>query len=371
MADLVGHFYDAALDDDLWNGLAERIAQTLDCTSTVLKFHGADGQVSLLEVTPNMIVADHLQDWAAHWHSRDLWVERTVAHGLNRIVTDDDLIPEELRRKSGYYQEWLRHLEIYHVIGGVFPVGTRALAVLGVHRPQGARPFDDEDRRKVEFLLPHLQRALNLGQHVAQTSLAREVSLEALDAVDTGVMILDSDCYIHHANAVAEAMLARSNEFVVRDGQLIARDPDLRSRMNVAVDAALSVADGGFRRAEGAIRIDRPERASWTLAVSPLRHRWSRLVWQKPLALMLMRDPEYPPFASDLLRALFGMTRMEANVAAQLAHGASPAEIGTALGIGPGTVRTHMKQILSKTGTRRQAEAAALISRTVAVRNGS
>ena len=36
------------------------------------------------------------------------------------------------------------------------------------------------------------------------------------------------------------------------------------------------------------------------------------------------------------------------------------------LGVGPATVRSHLKRILAKTGTHRQAEAAALLARSVA-----
>lgn len=49
----------------------------------------------------------------------------------------------------------------------------------------------------------------------------------------------------------------------------------------------------------------------------------------------------------------------------RLAGGAAPAEIADSLGIGIGTVRTHIKQILLKTGTSRQAEAVAIIARSV------
>lgn len=366
LTDLVGLFYDAALDNELWTGSSERIAKAFGATSTVLKLHRADEQVALVEVTPNMIVANDLQSWASHWHTRDLWVERSVSFGLSRIVTDDDLVSDEERRKTAFYQEWLRHLNVYHMLGAAFSAGGSSVGVLGIHRPEGAAQFDEDDRRRASVLLPHLQRALNLSQRIAQTSFLHGAGLESLDAVDTGVVIVEAGCRVLHANSIADALLDRSAELSVQSARLTARDPVLRSKLNAAVQAALSLSQGDLRASEGVIRVDRLERAPWTLAVFPLRPRRPNMIWQRPLALILMRDPEYPPFRIEMLRGAFGMTRTEALVAAQLVEGASPENIGKTLNIGMGTVRTHLKQILLKTGATRQAEAVAIISRSIA-----
>lgn len=366
LADLVGLFYDAALDNELWTGSSERIAKAFGAASTVLKLHRADEQVSLVEVTPNMIVADGLQDWATHWHSRDLWVERSVSFGLSRIVTDDDLVSEDERRKTGFYREWLRHLDIYRMIGAAFSAGDSAIGVLGIHRPEGASQFGEEDRHRASMLLPHLKRALILSQRIAQTAFAHGAGFESLDVIDTGVMIADAGCRVLHANSVAEALLDRSTEIFVQGSRLTAHDPALRSKLHAAVQTAISLSQGDLRWNESVIRIDRPERPPWTLAVFPLRPRWPNMIWQRPLALILMRDPEYPPFHIEILRAAFGLTRTEALVAARLAQGTSLMDIGKTLNIGMGTVRTHLKQILLKTGAARQAEAVALISRSIA-----
>src|SRR5688500_14759959 len=84
---LVSLLYDAVLDDELWSGLARKIARTFDSTSTVLKTHGIADQVQLVEVTDNLIVSPKDQAWADHWHRNDLWVERSVAFGMSRIIT--------------------------------------------------------------------------------------------------------------------------------------------------------------------------------------------------------------------------------------------------------------------------------------------
>lgn len=116
---LIGRFYEAAADDALWAGIAADVSETLDSTSAVLKLHGADDDVRLLEHTENLRVANEKQSWAAHWHQKDLWVERSARFGVSRIVTDHDLVSPAEQRKSGFYQEWLFPRYIPHGRCGV------------------------------------------------------------------------------------------------------------------------------------------------------------------------------------------------------------------------------------------------------------
>jgi DNA-binding CsgD family transcriptional regulator len=67
---------------------------------------------------------------------------------------------------------------------------------------------------------------------------------------------------------------------------------------------------------------------------------------------------------SEQLRALFGLTRMEALVAAEIFRGEGLQSAADALGVGATTARTHLQRIFDKTGTRKQAELVRIIART-------
>ncbi|MBV1691470.1 hypothetical protein KRR38_28250 [Novosphingobium sp. G106] len=248
LIELVGHMYDAALDERLWAGTADRIADTLGATSTVMKLHGRDDRVHLLENTANLIIPDQRQDWARYWHGRDLWVQRSVAYGLSRIVTSDELVTADEQRKSDFYREWLPQLDIHHMIGAVFAAEGGAIGVLGVHRPARASGFSQADRNATAFLLPHLERALRLGQRMAQASFAREVALDSLDALDTGVVIADRCGAIQHMSTVAEAIIARCPSLFVRAGRLCASESAMHSRLVASLGDAIALGAGGWRR---------------------------------------------------------------------------------------------------------------------------
>ncbi|QDZ11754.1 helix-turn-helix transcriptional regulator [Devosia ginsengisoli] len=62
-----------------------------------------------------------------------------------------------------------------------------------------------------------------------------------------------------------------------------------------------------------------------------------------------------------LLRGLFDLSVAEARIAAGLAAGLTLAEVAQQRGIGMATARTHLAQVLRKTGTRQQGQLIALL----------
>jgi DNA-binding CsgD family transcriptional regulator len=365
LAALIGQFYEAATDEAAWHGIAARIAAAFNSSSAVVKLQGA-GRFQLVETTENLQVPETLRGWADDWHARDLWVERSAAAGVNRIVTSDELVTPDEQQRSGFYQDWLRHLEIHHMVGAVFPAGDGMLGVLGVHRPQGAGPYTESDRQSMALLLPHLQRAMKLGQRFADAKLLEAASLTALDRLDSGVLILNDSGMILHANAAASKILRESKEIFSAAGRLAARQPALHDRLGALLRSALQAAKGRPAGAPAALLIPRPERLPLTLAVAPLIPGQSpRFAPAQPLVLVFLRDPERA-LCNDHLRALFGMTATEAAIAAELAVGRGLEAIARRHRIGLGTVRWHLKRILLKTGTNRQSQAVALLARSVA-----
>lgn len=360
---LIAHLYDAAVDATLWSGTASRIAHALNSTSAVVKLHADDGQVSLMECTPNLLVPERDQAWADEWHRRDLWVERSLAYGMSRIITDEDLVTPEEQARSGFYREWLQYVGIHHLVGAVFPTAQGAVGVLGIHRPRGAGAYTDQDRRRAALVLPHLQRALRLGQHLATLTQQHAVALQALDRFDTGVLVVDGNCRVLQSSAMADTLLRSNPEFTVVGGRLSLSQPTLRDTLLSLVHAAMGTARSGTGTPGPVLLIPRHQQMPLTLEVAPLRP--VALGSERPAVLVFIRDPE-APIAIARLRELFGFTRAEAAVASALARGQSLEEIGAAMQIGLGTVRTHLKRILSKTGTHRQAQAVALLARSIA-----
>lgn len=81
-------------------------------------------------------------------------------------------------------------------------------------------------------------------------------------------------------------------------------------------------------------------------------------------ALLLFFTSVEPQRAPDerLLEALFDLTAAEARVASRLVGGQSVTAIARTCGVATSTVRSQVKSIFGKTGTRRQAEIVSLLA---------
>ena len=147
-------------------------------------------------------------------------------------------------------------------------------------------------------------------------------------------------------------------------------DAGLDQRMMRQVRSCIQTAQGRSTALGSALTIPRAGRLPLTMIVAPLPPSGvssaGHAAESRPLALVMVRDPEAATLAVACLRDLFGFTRMEAVIAADLAGGLSLDAVATRRGIGGATVRSHLKRLLAKTGTHRQAEAVALIARSVA-----
>ena len=102
-------------------------------------------------------------------------------------------------------------------------------------------------------------------------------------------------------------------------------------------------------------------RRRYVVQVLPL-HRDDRTRSSGP-ALVIITDPERiaePDHA--LVQDLFGLTKMEAQIAVRLARGLDVRQLAEGLSISTATVRTHLQHVFDKTDTHRQAELVRLLA---------
>jgi DNA-binding CsgD family transcriptional regulator len=81
----------------------------------------------------------------------------------------------------------------------------------------------------------------------------------------------------------------------------------------------------------------------------------------RPFCILVIRSQN----ADSLVEVVrqHGLTRSEARIASLLVQGYSLAKVSELMGVSRETVRTHLKSVFAKTGTKRQAELVILLSR--------
>jgi DNA-binding CsgD family transcriptional regulator len=103
----------------------------------------------------------------------------------------------------------------------------------------------------------------------------------------------------------------------------------------------------------------------WSLMIAPIPASALDFGYSEGAVALFIVDPNQAPAISVAnLRSVLGLTETEARVAISLAEGKSPEDIARDQGKAILTVRTHLRNAMSKTGVSRLAEFVGLVLRS-------
>jgi len=172
--------------------------------------------------------------------------------------------------------------------------------------------------------------------------------LDLIDRLQFGIVLASSAGEASFANAYAKGVLDLQDGLAIKDGLLEAiRPQDTR----LLLDGVQRAIRGELR---GCVTLLLPRRsARYPLAV----HIPELSVRDAGAATILIADPSRElTLDSAALCRLYGLTRAEAGFVQLLVHGKTVEQAADTLFISVHTARTHLKRILLKTDTGRQAE---------------
>lgn len=265
------------------------------------------------------------------------------AAATNRLFT-----PEFLSR-SRFLHEFYRPLGFEEALGGPAVSQDGRTGIVAVHRGPDRAPFDDEEIAAFGRLLLHFGQALTLRRTFFNLA-ERETALSAaLEATAQGVLVIDAQSRLKHANARARTMLARNDGFkLTRVGQVRLGDAEAERQLF----AALASPTGSrptvlqVRRDAGRPYLVRLVHAGGSAADGPLR-----------LFSVFVSDPEAEtPAANSIIGMALGLSSQASALVASLLRGADLAAHAAQAGISRNTAKFHLEAAFTATGTSRQVD---------------
>ena len=176
---------------------------------------------------------------------------------------------------------------------------------------------------------------------------------DVMDRLPIGIVLLDAEGKALSANAEARVVLEAGWGLVIADGRLCAVAAGEQPRLQEAIGEVLAASSGqralALRRAAGTGHLE--------VLVSAIRREWRGLRGALAAAVVFVSDPDRnTSIAPHVIRELYGLTRRESSVAELLVRGLTVNQIAERLGVTRETIRTHLKRVHSKTGTRRESD---------------
>lgn len=358
LSKLIGEIYDCALDPSLWPHALENITKVFDARMTTILAHDpmtrsvvflhrwGDDSSQMTSYAEKFAAINPLL--TAGWHSD---IDEPV--NLQRFMD-----PEEFQL-TRFYKEFMAPVGWRDMVGATIQKWVHRYTAITSILGEEVGMTGDRELEVMGLLAPHIRRAVTIHETL-QASGERVSNLSAaLDIAPNAIFLLDDAGKCLETNQAAERFLSDEDGATVERGRLLFADAEVRAQIAVAV---ASSAKGECARLTSTVvrahgRSFAVEMLPLTSGVRQAAHASGRAV----LGLFLHEVGCLQPLPGEVLVKLYGLTPAETRLLVLLAQAMSLREAAEALGVREGTARTHLRQVLAKTGAKRQAEAVKLV----------
>jgi DNA-binding CsgD family transcriptional regulator len=355
----IAALYAAAVAPDQWDKALEALKHLADARAANCFVHDALTE-RFIEYRFVGYGAHWARDYAGHYHSLDL-ARRVLLrepaghmHAMHRYVSDS------MVQKSEYYQDFYLREGLRYSCGGTLFDGNQRL-ILAVHRPLGHRPYEPETVAALQRVLVHLPHVFKVRELAMQGRADASMSSAALDALPRAVVIVDPRTTIRYLNRAAGALLEQADDVLVRAGRLTLSNPQLARQLAQRVKSACLPTPA--TDPVPLYTVDSNGRPSVELHIVPLNPALAAGVASAyPMAMILLRRPFRRANRPGKTVRPYSLSQAEIGVAAAIAEGLTPAECAARSGVKISTVRSQIRSIMAKTGTRRLSEIATLFA---------
>jgi DNA-binding CsgD family transcriptional regulator len=358
LSDIISVIYDCAVDPARWPAAIREVCGASRCAAGLIAVHDLQRGSALLSHVWN-----YDPDWIAGIERysaeiTEIWrsVPNLHARPLDEPLTMSD-VPAKLLEASRYWKEWVRPQGYIDTIQLIVLRTRQRIGALGLSRHEAEGPLTNRDLEVMRLLAPHLQRAVTISNALEMQTVALGTFEASLDLLLTGVLLVDRECVIIHANTSARAMLRAGSPIRSKHGELRTCFPVATAALKAMVAAATDEATALGRSAVG-LPAPQPNGGPAFLHILPLTQGEvrGRIAPRAAAAVFVMPGADGSPLPAHALAALFGLTRGETRTLEILLAGNDIAATAEKLGVVVATVKTHLSRIFAKTGASDQIE---------------
>ncbi len=361
---LVGDIYDAALDPALWADVLGHARDFIGGSAAVLYSKDTTRRSANIWYDDGAIDPHYKQLYLDEYVKCDPSTTAEVFATIEEPLGTADLIPYDEFLETRHYQEWARPQGLVDHLRVALEKSATNIAFFGVFRDQRQGLVDDEMRRRMRLVAPHVRRAVLIGSALDYKTAQAAAFADTLDGVGAGMFLIDAGGRMVHANASGQALLEERSVLRAGGGKVVAIAPDADQELNHSLATA-----GGGDAAVGvkgiAVPLTARDGERYVAHVLPLTAGERRRAGAShaAVAALFVHKAELkfstPP---ETIARLYKLTPTELRVLLAIVEVGGVPEVAEALGIGEATVKTHLHRLFAKTETTRQADLVKLVA---------
>jgi|SRR6185437_3098465 len=363
LSEVIGAIYDCALEPERWTQALKRVCELCELPFAFVLAHDVErnqpGRVFHHGGRP-----EWLMQYCGKYSKVNPLFAASWLRPLGEVYTPKQLFTHEEWFQSRFYNEFMQSCGITDFMGLMgLRSGGRAVWFTGA-KVGGAFPFSDAEAETFRLFSPHVCRTIKIS-HALDLRTLRSDSLEAaLDALSTGVFLLDGSKKVVHANRFGESQARAGSALRVINDRLLPTDAsaglsfarvlsddihDETTEISNVHSIAMPSGRGGGLIAT-VLPVGDGQRSKLLSSWSP---RWAVFIQEPGIT---------PQIPGEAFAKLYGLTGGELRTVLAIAPGLGVSEAADLLGLSEGTVRTHLHRVFEKTDTTRQAELIKLLA---------
>lgn len=355
---LILQIHAAAEDPARWQTFLEGFHTALGSAQSALNIYTSGFVHNSVTCYTGATEADRLE-YEQRWAALDPWMSRARQDAPAGVICrSHEITPDEVLEPMEIYQQYLLPRGWHYGCGVILLRSEALFSILSTTRPKQRGPITDAEVEWISQFIPHLQVAARQHERLTRLTTERDAAQKHLDLLPHGLALVGPEGYLLLANRRMQDLLTTGDGLKLRGQQFSAA-----GSVGKEIASWLQEAQTGRAQVRRFI-VERPSirRSYWVTASPIIRAGAVPLGGMQPIATITVVDPDnrVTPDTSALI-ALFGLTPAEVRLAMLLTSGLTVQEASDRLFISAETAKTHLKRILSKTGTRRQSEMVSLL----------
>ena len=363
VSSLIGGIYDAALDPERWPHVLKDSARFVGGTASALFLKDSVRNIHNTLHTWGYD-PEYTRSYIEKFGQFDPFAIAQFFFEIEQPISIADIMPHSEFKKSRFYEEWVRPQHWIDAIAATLEKSATTYAAFSVIRHENDDIVDDETRRRMRLIVPHVRRAVAIGKVIDLHKVEAAALADTLDGLAAAMFLVDSAGRIVHANATAHAMLDKGSVIRGSGGKLAATDAQAEHALH---DIFMNANAGDM--AVGAKGIAMPLAARdgerYVAHVLPLTSGARRQVgvaYSAVAAVFVRKAALELPHPLETIAATFKLTPAEMRVLMMIVQLGGVSEVAPVLGVSEATVKTHLQHIFAKTETSRQAELVKLVA---------
>jgi DNA-binding CsgD family transcriptional regulator len=360
LSDLITVIYDAAIDPSLW--LEAIVSATtfvggsgggLFCKDVGAQHASVPHSFGFQKPLPVSLVQQLYPAAEGHFLS-----------DLEQPVATTELIPFDELVESDLYRQWAEPQGLVDFLSAVVDRTTISSAIFGVFRHEQNGIVDDQARRNMKLIAPHIRRAVLIGRMFEFKAAEVATFVDTLDGLGAGMYLVDAAGRLIHANAAGNAILGGGDILSLVGGRLVASETQTDKALR-DVFAAAGQGDAALGIKGIAVPMTGKDGERYIAHALPLTsgaRRRAGVVYTAAVALFVRKAALTVSSVPQAIGSAFKLTPTELRVLLAIVEVGGVPDVAIACGVADTTIRTHVGRLFEKMGVARQADLVKLVA---------